>query len=347
MIRFSSAFLLAVGFLAVGAAAGCSRSKERVVLYCAQDREFAEGCLAKFTEQTGLTVAPKYDTEAAKSVGLFVEIEIDRKRPRCDVFWNNEILSTIRLQKEDLLEAYESPSAAPYPQHCRAKDHTWHAFANRARVLLVNRDLVKDPSVIRSIFDMTDERWKGQVAMSLPRHGTSATQAACLFEVLGEKRAKQFYRDLKKNKVQVLPGNKDVAEAVGDGRLAFGITDTDDAFGELEANKNVAIVFPDRDGNKDYPRLGTLFIPNTVCIVKGGPNPEGARKLVDYLLSAEVEKSLAESDSHQIPMNPKVKAKMPKEMATPATVKEMKVDFDKAAGLWDDVQSFIGDEFED
>jgi iron(III) transport system substrate-binding protein len=337
--------LLLFGLAATCAAVGCSRATDHVVLYCAQDKEFAEDCLARFTDQTGLKVSPKYDTEATKSVSLYVELTVDRKRPRCDVFWNNEILSTIRLQKEGLLEPYESPSAAPYPKECHATDHTWHAFAKRARVLLVNRDLVKDLDDVQSIFDMTNERWKGKVGMSQPLAGTSATQAACLFEVLGEERAKQFYLDLKKNKVERLSGNKQVAEAVGDGRLAFGITDTDDAFGEIDAKKNVAIVFPDRNGHKDYPRLGTLFIPNTVCIIKGGPNGDGAKKLVDYLLSPEVEERLAESDSHQIPMNPHVKAKLPQEMKDVDKVKEMKVDFEKAAALWDEVQRFLTEEF--
>jgi len=68
-------------------------------------------------------------------VSLYLEIEKERDRPRCDVFWNNEILSTIRLQKQDLLEAYASPSAEPYPNALRADDHSWHAFAARARVL--------------------------------------------------------------------------------------------------------------------------------------------------------------------------------------------------------------------
>ncbi len=338
--------LLTIPCLAAMATGGCARSKDYVVLYCAQDREFAENCLARFTEQAGLRVATKYDTEAAKSVSLYVEIQLDKNRPRCDVFWNNEILSTIRLQKDGLLEPYESPSAEPYPESCRAKDHTWHAFATRARVFLVNRYLVKDVGQIRSIFDMTDERWKGQVGMCLPQHGTSATQAACLFEVLGEERAKQFYLDLKKNKVERLAGNSDVAEAVAQGKLAFGITDTDDAFGQLEAGKNVAIVFPDSGGNDKYPRLGTLFIPNTLCILKGGPNPEAARKLVDYLLSAPVEKELAESAAHQIPMNPEVKADLPPQMETPKSVKRaMQVNFEKAAGMWDDVQRFLTEEF--
>ena len=73
----------------------------------------------------------------------------------------------------------------------------------------------------------------------------------------GDEKAKAFFRDLKSNDVQVLSGNKQVATAVGSGQLAFGLTDTDDAMGEVEAGSPVVIVYPDRKPDE----LGTLFIP--------------------------------------------------------------------------------------
>src|SRR5207247_1913207 len=114
--------------------------------------------------------------------------------------------------------------------------------------------------------------------------------------------------------IQIVPGNKQSAEGVGDGHFAVGMTDTDDAMGEIEAGKPVVMVFPDRDGGPDNPRMGTLFIPNSVGIIKGGPNPHAARKLVDFLLSAAVEKKLAEGGGYQIPLNPEVKADLPKQV---------------------------------
>jgi iron(III) transport system substrate-binding protein len=324
---------------------GCGSSKPRVVLYCAQDQEFAEEVLAEFTRRTGLEVAPKYDTEANKSVSLYLELVREKNRPRCDVYWNNEILSTIRLQKQGLLESYASPSAEPYPAAAKAKDHTWHAFATRARVLLINTKLIpKESDRPQSLLDLTQPRWKGKVGMAKPQFGTTATQAACLFQVLGREKAEQFYRGLKENRIAIVPGNKQAAEGVSQGRFAVGLTDTDDAIEEVKAGQPVVIVFPDRDKPKDDP-MGTLFIPNTVAIMRGGPNPEAARKLVDYLLSAEVETKLAESDSHQMPLNPNVHAHLPPEFATPKTAKAMAVDFEKAAEMWDEVQEFLRNEF--
>jgi iron(III) transport system substrate-binding protein len=339
---------LALAAVSLLALPGCP-SRPRAVLYCAQDQEFAELVLGEFTKRTDIAVHPKYDTEADKSVSLYVELLDEKARPRCDVFWNNEVLSTIRLQRQGLLEPYASPAAEPFPAWARAGDDTWHAFASRARILIVNTKLVPEAERPRGLLELTGERWKGKVVMAKPQFGTTATQAACLFEVLGTERAKDFYRGLRDNGVHLVPGNKQVAEGVGQGQFAVGLTDTDDALIEVQAGSPVAIVFPDRDGSPEFPRLGTLYVPNTLAVVKGAPNPDGARKLVDYLLSAEVEKKLAEGPSHQIPLNPEVQADLPKELERPegagGTVKAMRVDFGKAADLWDEVQKFLAKEF--
>lgn len=336
--------------LVVLLATGCGDRTRRVVLYCAQDQEFAEQSLTEFRHRTGLEVNPKFDTEADKSVSLYQELLKEKGRPRCDVFWNNEILMTILLQRQGLLEPYDSPAGEAYPAWARAADHSWHAFAARARILIVNTRLVKEEARPKSLLELTDPGWKGRVVMARPQFGTSATQAACLFEVLGSDRARQFYRELKANGVHVAPGNKQVAEWVGQGhtplghQAAVGLTDTDDALGEIEAGRPVMMIFPDRDRPRT-DRMGTLFIPNSLGIIRGCPNREGAQRLVDYLLSPEVEGRLAESASHQVPLNPEVKAQLPQAMETPTTVKAMDVDFGKAADLWEEVHTFLRNEF--
>ncbi|HEX4589191.1 MAG TPA: extracellular solute-binding protein, partial [Gemmataceae bacterium] len=162
---------------------------------------------------------------------------------------------------------------------------------------------------------------------------------------LGPDAAKDFYRGLKANEVQVVAGNKQVAEGVAHGQYLVGLTDTDDALGEIEAGRPVAMIFPDREENPKQPKLGVLYIPNTLAVIKGCPNPAGAKLLVDFLLSDKVEAKLAEGPSHQIPLNPKVKAKLPPGFATPDQVKRMEVDWEKAADQWDESQRFLAEEF--
>jgi iron(III) transport system substrate-binding protein len=319
---------------------GCwSGSAEEVVVYAALDREFSEPVLNDFSKSSGIAVLPKYDDESTKSVGLTNIIIQEASRPRCDVFWNNEILNTLRLERQGFLEAYHSPAAAAYPEMYRSPDGTWHGFAGRARVLIVNTKLVPEAERPKSIYDLVDPKWKGQIGIARPTAGTTASHAAVLFAVLGEEKAKDFFRQLRANGVQVLGGNKQIATACSAGQIAFGLTDTDDAIIEIERAGPVAIVYPDREADQ----LGTLFIPNTLAIIKGCPHPASARKLVDYLLAPGVEQKLAAGPSAQIPLNPEANAKP--RVETPKTVKALPADFAAAARMWDAAGKFIEDEF--
>src|SRR5438270_7176791 len=171
--------------LSIALLAGCQSSESRVVVYSAQDPEFAEEVFTNFTRETKLSVAPKYDTEANKSVSLVVELEQEAGRPRCDVHWNNEPLGTIRLARKGVYEPYESPEAAFYPAWSKAKDRAWQAFAERARVLVVNTNLVPEAERPESVLDLTGPKWKGKVAAAKPQFGTTATQGAWLCELRG------------------------------------------------------------------------------------------------------------------------------------------------------------------
>src|SRR5262245_56706394 len=122
--------------------AGCGSRFDRVILYCAHDREFAEPILQDFTARTGIDVVARHDSEANKSVSLVEALLRESAHPRCDVHWNNEILGTSRLERVGVLAPYESPSAADYPPRWWGPTHAWHAFAARARVIAVNTRLV-------------------------------------------------------------------------------------------------------------------------------------------------------------------------------------------------------------
>jgi iron(III) transport system substrate-binding protein len=331
--------MLLVTLAASALLVGCwSAGQPEVVVYAALDREFSEPVLNDFTRVTGIRVLAKYDDESTKTVGLTNILIQEVGRPRCDLFWNNEILNTLRLQEKGLLQSYQSPAAA-YPEMYRAADGAWHGFAARARILIVNTKLVPESEWPKSIHDLTDAKWKGKIGIARPIAGTTATHVASLFAVLGDEKAKEFFRSLKANDIQILGGNKQVAQACAGGQIAFGLTDTDDAIVEVERAASVTIIYPDRQPDQ----LGTLFIPNTLAIIKGCPHPERARRLVDYLLSPAVEEKLALGPSAQIPLNSSVKT-TPR-VETPQTVKAMPVDFTLAAKAWDAAAKFVEQEF--
>ena len=334
-----------VVFLSIVVITGCQKPAERVVVYCAQDEDFAVDVFADFQAQGGPRIAPKFDTEANKSVGLAAELALEKSRPRCDVHWNNEILATIRLAREGVYEPYLSPNAKPFPAWTTPADYSYQAFGARARVLIVNTDLVAEAEHPKSILELTDTKWKDKVVIAKPQFGTTATQVACLFEVLGPDAAKTYYRKLKSNGVRVVAGNKQTATEVSDGHAAIGFTDSDDALIEINSGKPVTMLFADRIADPSHPKMGVLYIPNTVAVVKNCPNPAAAREFVDYLLRSETEAKLATGGGYQIPLNPEVKADLPAGLLKPSQVKVMDVDYQKAADFWDESQAFLRDEF--
>jgi iron(III) transport system substrate-binding protein len=320
-------------------AAGClAPHDQEVVVYTALDQEFSEPIFEDFTRETGIRVRAKFDTEATKTVGLAEAIVSERNRPRCDLFWNNEILNTLRLDSEGLLEVYRSPAAAGYPAMARPESGLWHGFAARARVLLINTHLVAQDQHPTSIRDLADPRWQGRVGIAKPLFGTTATHAACLFAYWGDAPAREFFLALKKS-VNIMSGNKQVAQSVASGQLAFGLTDTDDAIIEIEKGMPVAIIYPDQQEGG----MGTLFIPNTLAVIRGAPHREAARRLVDYLLSPQVETRLAQGASAQIPLNPEVTVAL--RIETPATIRPMQIDFAQAAQMWSTAAAFLRDTF--
>jgi iron(III) transport system substrate-binding protein len=255
------------------------------------------------------------------------------------VFWNNEVVHTLRLAREGLLAATPLPTANAFPDWSRDAGDRWHGFAARARVLIVNTQLVSAADMPQSIFDLTHERWRGRVGIAKPLFGTTASHVAVLFSTLGPEKASEYLLALKANGVKVLSGNKACAELVGKGDLAVAFTDTDDALAELDAGRPVRVIFPDQQPDQ----IGTLLLPNTLMRIAGSPNPDGAAQLIEYLRSPEVEARLANGPSGQIPLHPQVTARS--RVMPDAPIRAMAVDFAAAAESFDAAARFIEREF--
>jgi iron(III) transport system substrate-binding protein len=299
----------------------CGKQPDLVV-YCSLDQEFAEPLIRRYEKETGLTVLAEFDIEAAKTVGLVQRIREEHESPRCDVFWNNEVGHSVQLGQDGLLEGYDSPSAQDIPPAFRDPAHGWTGFAARARILIVNTTLA-DPKSITSMWDLVDPKWTGKSAIARPIAGTTLTHMAALYAVLGEEQAGKYVARLaelsKSGGVNVVNGNAAVARLVGDGKVAFGWTDTDDFAVTLERGAPVVAVYPDAAG------CGTLLLPNSIAILKGAPHLAAAQRFVDWVLRPEIEKELAFSRSAQIPVRDSVAR--PDSMVSPKQFKAMAVDF--------------------
>lgn len=337
-MRYQVLLILACFFVSVSSGCAGSRSTEgtnanagarEVTVYVSTDRVFSEPVLRAYEQKTGVKVNAVYDTEETKSTGLANKLLAEKNNPQADVFWSNEPVRTLVLKKRGVLAPYKSPAADGIPAAFRDPEGYWTGFSARSRVIVYNTDLVKPEEAPKSVLDLTDPKWRGQVAVADPRFGSTSFHVAALYAELGDERADEFFRKLKANDVKIVSSNSVVRDMVVRGEVKVGLTDTDDVNVALEAKQPVAMVFPDRDG------MGVPVMPNMVSMIAGSPHTEAAKHLIDYLLSPEVERMLAESEAVQIPLHQGVEG--PKNIPPISSFKPMTLDYSKAADRVEDV----------
>lgn len=313
-----------------------------VLVYSAADPEIAEPLLGDVNNLSRMKVGKRYEAQIGRQVNLAQCIVAEAGHPRCDVFWNDEILQTLRLAHLGVLAPYESPNAADFPAQYRPPDKLWQSFALRPRVLLVDSRGVERARRPRSVRDLTNAAWRGKCAMVKPLSGTAATHLACLVTLWGDEQTRRFLRQLKENQVQLLPTERDVARAVARGAALFGLVDSDRAAMEQSSQLWLEIVYPDQ-GEGDP---GTLFLPNTLSIVRDCPHPESAARLIDQLLSVRTATVMSKGAGALVPLNSKAKLTQPRVQAPPA-VRPMTVDFEAALNNLDAAVRIVKEEFPD
>jgi iron(III) transport system substrate-binding protein len=299
-----------------------------VIVYSSVDDIFARPICERFQKETGITTKLVSDTEETKSTGLLNRLIAEKGRPRADVFWSGDPVRAAILKAKGVSASYRSPNAAGMPPEYSDAEGHWQSLSARARVILYNKNLVKAGDEPKSMNDLVAPRWKGKACIANPLFGTTSMQAAAFFEVLGEHKAKEFFDAMTANNVKMLSANGEVKRRVASGEFALGFADTDDANEAIKEDKPIGVVFPDQDG------VGTLIVPNAAVLIARGPNGENGQKFIDFLLSAEVEKALAESAA-QMPLRPGVP--VPPNVKRVDEIKTMSVDYAKLGARLDDL----------
>jgi len=265
-----------------------------VVVYCAHDSVFADGILRQFEQQTGIRVDVRYDEESNKSLGLTQMLLAEKQTPRCDVFWNNQTLGTVRLKTAGVLQPIPSELLQRIPENFRDPQHYWCGFAARLRVWIINtQKMACNEDTLTAALSQPD---LSAAAIAVPLYGTTLTQYAEICREQGLPALQHWHNSLHSRGIREVRGNGAVRDLVAAGVCSFGLTDTDDFYAAKAAGKPVDML-PFR-----LPGGSTVCIPNTVAIIHNCPHPDNAARLVAFLLSADVERQLAESPARQIPL---------------------------------------------
>ena len=310
----------------------CTSKSREVIVYTSVDQVFSEPIFRAYERESGVKVRAAFDTEETKSTGVLNRLIAEAPRPQADVFWSGDPVRPFVLVKKGMVEPYVSPSASGLPGDLRAADGTWTGLSARARVLLVNKSKVPPGEMPRSIRDLAAPRWRGQTAIANPLFGTTTMHVAALVVAWGEEDARRFMSDVKSNGVRIASSNGEVKRLVVGGEVAFGLLDTDDANEALKEGPAVEIVYPDQDG------LGALVMPTSVVLIRNGPHRDDGTKLIDFLLSAETERRMAESAAH-MPLRAGVPT--PASVRRVVNIRAMPVDYARMASEMERIQPWL------
>lgn len=275
-----------MSFLVLG---GCDNNSDEVIVYTTVDQIFSEPILKDFELETGIRVRAVYDTEETKSTGVMNRLIAEKKNPQCDVFWSGDPVRNGVLQSIGITKAFQSDQTDLIPAHFKEIDNHWIGFSARARVLIYNKKLISADSLPQSIIDIIHPQYKAKFTFANPLFGTTTFHVSAIFATWGDEDARQWMNALRDNELVIASSNGDVKKRVMNGEVAFGITDTDDAFEAMKESSDVDFIFLDQQAGG----IGTLIMPNAISLINGAPNSGNAKLFINYLLSSKTESKLA------------------------------------------------------
>jgi iron(III) transport system substrate-binding protein len=252
----------------------------RMVIYSARTEPLIQPVLNAFQ-----TLHPNVDIrlKSGRNSELANALLEERNNPQADVFITTELMTIQFLNNQGIFESYRSPSADLIPPEFIGLNDGWTGITRRARVIMYNTELVSPQDVPRSIFDLTDPIWKGEVAAAGSTNGSMQAQIATMRMAIGDEATEAWLRDLIRNDVTFFGGHTDVRRAVGAGEFKLGLVNHYYFHLQKEEGDPVAMVFPDQDEGQ----IGLITNASAIGIIKGTNNSPAAQAFVDFLLSTE------------------------------------------------------------
>ncbi len=155
----------------------------------------------------------------------------------------------------------------------------WTPFSvTLASVLAVNTRLVPEAEIPTTWEQLADPKWKGKIAYAgADRSGSALIQLLQVLHNFGEERGWALFERMVENFV-ITGSSGAVSRGAAQGEYAIGITLEDNAQRFIDGGAPLRIV---------YPKEGISFAADAMAVVAGGPNPAGARALIDFIVSAE------------------------------------------------------------
>ena len=265
---------LVVLALAVGSAAGQSPT---VICYnCPPEWADWASQLKAIKEATGITV-PHDNKNSGQSLSQLIA---EKARPVADITYLR-VTFGVQARKENVVAPYKPAHWSEIPDGLKDPEGHWFTIHSGTLGLFVNVDALGGKPVPKGWKDLLKPEYKGMIGYLDP---TSAfvgyVGAVAINQALGGSfddftPAINYFKELQKN-APIVPKQTSYARVLS-GEIPILFDYDFNAYRARYKDKaNAAFVIPSE---------GTVIVPYVMSLVKNAPNPDGAKKVLDHVMS--------------------------------------------------------------
>jgi putative spermidine/putrescine transport system substrate-binding protein len=234
--------------------------------------------LKMIKEKTGITV-PQDNKNSGQSLAQLVA---EKGSPVADVTYLG-VTFGIQAKKEGVVAPYKAAHFDEIPAGLKDPEGYWFTIHSGTLGFMVNVDALKGKPIPKSWKDLAKPEYKGMVGYLDPASafvgyvGAVAVNQAMGGTLDNFDRAIAWFKDLKKND-PIVPKQTSYARVLS-GEIPILLDYDFNAYrGKYKDKANIAFVIPAE---------GTVVVPYVMSLVKNGPNPANAKKVLDFVMSDE------------------------------------------------------------
>jgi iron(III) transport system substrate-binding protein len=290
-----------LGAVAALALAGCGGGSDTLTIYSGREEELVAPLIEQFEQETGLDVEVRYGDSAE----LAATIAEEGDGSPADVFFAQDPGSLGAVARENLLAELPAESLDRIPDRFRDAEGRWVPTSGRSRVIAFNTDELTEGEVPDSVFDLTDERWRGKVGVA-PTNASFQAFVTAMRLQRGEEATRSWLEAMKDNGVRFYEKNTPIVEAVASGEIDLGLVNHYYLYLVQKEQPGARVANHFLPG--DDP--GALVSTAGVGVLESADSREDAERFVEFLLSDEGQRFYTErAEEAEYPVVPGIAAK--------------------------------------
>lgn len=266
---------LFLGALSLAPLAAASGQTSPLVVYSGRSRTLVEPLVERFQRETGIQVEVRYGNTPQLALG----IQQEGRRSPADVFWAQDTGPLQMLAEAGTFSELPADIYTPIAQVFRTPDRTWVATSGRARVLAYSPTRVRAEELPRSVFDLTQPRWRGRIGWA-PSNASFQAFVTAMRAEYGEARARAWLEGMIANQPKAYPRNTPIVQAIAAGEIDLGLPNHYYLLGLKKENPALAAeqtFFADGD-------IGNLVFVAGAGILKSSTRQAEALRFIRFLL---------------------------------------------------------------